>query len=127
MTPLALTEMVVLYICPACNGSGCRMCCGRGRVPHDPYRRGAGEQGDDFHDLAQPRHGAQREAATHEGSVSSGGRRVHETPAAEPSLRGELEALVDRAQVVCPACVIGAGQCDSCNGTGWVFAEEARR
>jgi hypothetical protein len=41
----ALTELVVMRICPACNASGCRACNGTGRVPHDPYGRGAGEQG----------------------------------------------------------------------------------
>lgn len=49
--PIQLIDLVSLRICPACNGSGCRACCGRGRVPLDPYRPGGGEGGDDFSDL----------------------------------------------------------------------------
>lgn len=49
--PIQLIDLVSLRICPACNGSGCRACCGRGRVPLDPYRPGGGEQGEDYADV----------------------------------------------------------------------------
>jgi hypothetical protein len=53
ITPIPLVEIVVLASCPQCWGANprCARCLGGGKVVVDPYREGAGEQGDDFKDL----------------------------------------------------------------------------